>query len=141
MIQSKNTKPNYDRFGRPLLGAHNPSSTAQGTTFGSFANRTAIGGPLTFSSPDTPGMPEPSPLTAWDFLPQGAKLDPSSSMPRCLDASMPSPVTQLESARLGIITEQMKRVAERETHLTAEQVRDEVDAGRMIITANTVHLS
>ncbi len=34
----------------------------------------------------------------------------------------------------------MERVAEREGHLTAEQVRDEVAAGRMIIPANTVHL-
>ncbi len=141
MIQSNNTKQNNDRFGRPQLGAHNPSSMAQGTTPGSFANRTAIGGPLTFSSPDTPGMPEPSPRTAWDFLPPGAKLDPSSSMPRCLDASMPSAITQLENARLGIITDQMKRVAQRETHLTPEQVRDEIAAGRMIIPANTVHLS
>lgn len=50
------------------------------------------------------------------------------------------PVTQLESARLGIVTPQMKRVAERETHLTAEQVRDEVAAGRMVIPANVNHL-
>src|SRR5690606_35717158 len=50
------------------------------------------------------------------------------------------PVTQLESARLGIITPQMKRVAEREPHLTAEQVRDEVAAGRMVIPANIHHL-
>ena len=34
----------------------------------------------------------------------------------------------------------MKRVAEREPHLTAEQIRDEVAAGRMIIPANKVHL-
>jgi phosphomethylpyrimidine synthase len=50
------------------------------------------------------------------------------------------PVTQLESARLGIVTPQMKRVAEREPHLTAEQVRDEVGAGRMVIPANVNHL-
>ena len=50
------------------------------------------------------------------------------------------PITQLESARLGIITPQMKRVAEREKHLTAAQVRDEVAAGRMVIPANKVHL-
>ncbi len=141
MIQSENTQPNNDRFGRPLLGADNPSSTAQGTTPGSFANPTAIGGPLTFSSPDTPGMPEVSSLTAWDFLPPGAECDKSSSAPSCLRAPVPSAVTQLEHARLGIITPQMKRVAEREPHLTAAQVRDEVAAGRMIIPANTVHLS
>ncbi|MCB9838249.1 MAG: phosphomethylpyrimidine synthase [Phycisphaeraceae bacterium] len=52
-----------------------------------------------------------------------------------------TPVTQLESARLGIITPQMERVAQREPHLTAEQIRDEVAAGRMIIPANTTHLT
>jgi len=50
------------------------------------------------------------------------------------------PVTQLEHARLGNITPEMQRVAEREGHLTPEQVRDEVAAGRMIIPANKVHL-
>ncbi|TVQ57681.1 MAG: phosphomethylpyrimidine synthase [Phycisphaerales bacterium] len=49
-------------------------------------------------------------------------------------------MTQLEHARLGKITPQMRRVAERESHLTAEQVRDEIAAGRMIIPANTTHL-
>ena len=34
----------------------------------------------------------------------------------------------------------MRRVAEREPHLTALQVRDEVAAGRMVIPANRVHL-
>ncbi len=51
------------------------------------------------------------------------------------------PITQLEHARLGIITPQMQRVAQREGHLTAEQVRDEVAAGRMVIPANRIHLS
>ncbi len=50
------------------------------------------------------------------------------------------PVTQLECARAGIITPEMRRVAEREPHLTAEQVRVEVAAGRMIVPANKVHL-
>ena len=50
------------------------------------------------------------------------------------------PVTQLEHARLGTVTPQMQRVAEREPHLTAEQVRDEVAAGRMVIPANLNHL-
>ncbi|HED54249.1 MAG TPA: phosphomethylpyrimidine synthase ThiC [Phycisphaerales bacterium] len=49
-------------------------------------------------------------------------------------------MTQLEHARLGIITSEMKRVAEREGHLTPEQVRDEVAAGRMVIPANRNHL-
>ncbi|MFO0830487.1 MAG: phosphomethylpyrimidine synthase [Phycisphaerales bacterium] len=57
------------------------------------------------------------------------------------------PVTQLEHARLGIVTPQMRRVAEREPHFEvlfpgrgAEAVRDEVAAGRMVIPANINHL-
>jgi phosphomethylpyrimidine synthase len=50
------------------------------------------------------------------------------------------PVTQLEQARLGTITPEMRRVAEREPHLDPEQVRDEVAAGRLVIPANKVHL-
>ncbi|HRE89816.1 MAG TPA: phosphomethylpyrimidine synthase [Myxococcota bacterium] len=120
----------------PLRGAHNPSSRAQGTSPGSFANAPDIGGPLTFSSPDTPNMPAPSEKTAWDFMPKDWTFDgvrwhaPAGFVP----------VTQLEHARLGIITPEMRRVAERERHLTPEQVRDEVAAGRLIIPANKVHL-
>jgi phosphomethylpyrimidine synthase len=61
-----------------------------------------------------------------------------------------TPITQLEHARLGIITPQMRRVAERETHFEAlfpgragggaEAVRDEVASGRMVIPANINHL-
>ena len=51
-----------------------------------------------------------------------------------------TPVTQLEHARLGVVTPEMRRVAEREPHLTAEMVRDEVGAGRMVIPANRNHL-
>ncbi|MBX3406636.1 MAG: phosphomethylpyrimidine synthase [Phycisphaeraceae bacterium] len=60
------------------------------------------------------------------------------------------PITQLEHARLGIITPQMRRVAQREPHFetlfpgksggAAEAVRDEVAAGRMVIPANINHL-
>jgi phosphomethylpyrimidine synthase len=123
------------RFGLPLVGG-NPSSRGQGTNPGSFANRADIGGPLSFSSPDTPGMPEPSANTAWDFMPADWKVvdgrwcAPAGFVPR----------TQLEHARLGIVTPQMRRVAEREGHLTPEQVRDEVGAGRMVIPANVNHL-
>lgn len=127
------TRPN---FPLPLRGAINPSSRNEGTSPGSFANAPQIGGPLAFSSPDTPGMPPPSDKTAWDFMPADWKKVDGKWMP-------PEgfvPVTQLEHARLGIVTSEMKRVAERETHLTAEQVRDEVAAGRMIIPANKVHL-
>ena len=110
----------------PTHGAANPSSRGQGTTPGSFALAPEVGGPRTYSSPDTPGMPEPSPRTAWDFnpAPRGAE-----------DA-----VTQLEKARLGVVTPEMKRVAAREPHLSTEQVRDEVAAGRLIVPANRVHL-
>ncbi len=107
----------------PPLGA-NPSSVQAGTNPGSFANPPQIGGPLTFSSPDTPGMPQPSDLTALDFPGEEGR----------------TPVTQLESARAGVITPEMRRVSEREPHLTAEQVRIEVATGRMIIPANRVHL-
>jgi phosphomethylpyrimidine synthase len=156
----------------PPLGL-NPGRSATVTTPGSFARKPVIlpaaRGALTFSSPDTPGMPAPSDKTAWDFLPQGwttseANLErgtrkcevPSSAFPLPNSAvsfiqadgsartvTYPqefTPITQLEHARLGIITPQMQRVAEREGHLTAEQVRDEVAAGRMVIPANTVHL-
>src|SRR5438874_11228325 len=49
-------------------------------------------------------------------------------------------MTQLEAARTGLITEQMQFVAQRED-LAAELIRDEVARGRMVIPANTVHLS
>jgi phosphomethylpyrimidine synthase len=58
------------------------------------------------------------------------------------------PITQLECARMGIVTPQMRRVAEREPHFEtlfpghgAVAVRDEVAAGRMVIPANIHHLS
>lgn len=121
----------------PWRGAANPSSRAEGTNPGSFANPSDIGGPLTFSSPDAPGMPAPSSKTAWDFLP----ADWTRTGPTLAQAPAGFvPVTQLEQARLGIVTPQMRRVAERERHLRAEQVRDEVAAGRLIIPANKVHL-
>ena len=118
----------------PLRGAANPSSAGQGTTPGSFAAAPDVGGPLTFASPDTPGMPAPSEKTAWDFNPR-----PRDASPR-RGAQQHQAVTQLEKARLGMTTPEMRRVADREPHLTAEQVRVEVAAGRMIIPANTVHL-
>ena len=118
----------------PQLGG-NPSSLRQGTTPGSFALPSQLGGPRSFASPDTPGMPQPSEKTAWDFMPSDWKLAGGRWTP---PAGF-QPVTQLEHARLGAITPEMRRVAEREPHLTAEQVRDEVAAGRMVIPANRVH--
>ncbi|MCA9081640.1 MAG: phosphomethylpyrimidine synthase ThiC, partial [Planctomycetaceae bacterium] len=158
----------------PPLG-QNPSTTAAGTTPGSFAKRPEIKpgaeGRYTYASPDTPGMPEPSDNTAWNFLPEGWStatqspgFDTSQSAPQCPSTASTGPLakheflqsdgttrivhcpadftpsTQLEHARLGIITPEMQRVAEREPHLTPAQVRDEVAAGRMVIPANKVHL-
>jgi len=152
----------------PLLGAGNPG-TAGVTTPGSFANRSRVGTPWTFSSPDTPGMPPPSDKTAWDFLPDGWTTEIADGPFAIADCRIRlhsalgtrqltiiehangasravlyprdfTAITQLEHARLGNITPQMRRVAEREEHLTAEQVRDEVAAGRMVIPANINHL-
>jgi phosphomethylpyrimidine synthase len=115
--------------------------------------RADVGGPLSFSSPDTPGMPPPSPCTAWNFLPSGWTIEPCDDGCRghgredgrpvraVPPAGADAAVTQLEHARLGVVTSQMRRVAEREPHLTPEQVRDEVAAGRMIIPANVVHVN
>src|SRR5262245_44545285 len=50
------------------------------------------------------------------------------------------PITQLELARAGDMTPEMKFVAEREG-VEPELVRDEVAAGRMVIPANKVHLT
>ncbi len=120
----------------PLHGALNPSTRGVGTTPGSFALAPDLGGPRGFSSPDTPGMPAPSPKTAWDFLPPGwQKKGDFAVAPQGF-----VPITQLEHARLGLVTPEMRRVAQREPHLTVEQVRDEVAAGRLIILANRVHL-
>ncbi len=172
------------RLAPPLAGALNPGRTPNVTTPGSFALPPDVGGPRMFASPDTPGMPPPSDMTAWDFLPDGWKVErlhtsippasiPPASKPACasracgcgattatttfttargdtLRVTYPAgftPVTQLEHARLGIVTPQMRRVAEREPHFDVlfpgrgpEAVRDEVAAGRMVIPANINHL-
>jgi phosphomethylpyrimidine synthase len=49
-------------------------------------------------------------------------------------------MTQIESARRGVITPEMEYVAKREL-LAPELIRDEVAAGRMVIPANVVHLT
>src|SRR5213592_1557886 len=49
-------------------------------------------------------------------------------------------MTQIESARKGVITDEMRFVAARED-LDAELIRDEVARGRMVLPANTVHLT
>ena len=160
-----NAKPEL-RCPLPPLG-QNPSTLAQGTAPASFARcpvlRPAAAGALTFSSPDTPGMPPLPERTAWDFLPEGWSSEEiatagstcgqfasaqgeatfrqgDGTFRRVVFPAGFAPSTQLEAARLGIVTPQMRRVAEREPHLTPEQVRDEVAAGRMVIPANKVHL-
>jgi len=133
----------------PKIEGSDPSSTHAGTTPGSFARAPKIAagraGALTFASPDTPGMPLPSEKTAWDFMPPDWMLRPGFDLNyESADAwKAPAgfePSTQLEFARLGIVTPEMHRVAEHEQHLTAAQIRDEVAAGRMVIPANKQHL-
>ncbi|MEZ4371042.1 MAG: hypothetical protein R3B07_09450 [Polyangiaceae bacterium] len=54
-------------------------------------------------------MPAPSDKTAWDFMPAGwSKQGDSWVAPAGF-----TPVTQLEHARLGTITPEMKRVSAR----------------------------
>src|SRR2546423_15072417 len=107
-------------YALPPIGDH-PSTDRQGTTPGSFANRGRVGTPWAFSSPDTPGMPQPSELTAMDF--RDAARDRAYK-------------TQLEAAPDGRVTPEIKRVALREPHLSPEQIRVEVAAGRMSIPAH-----
>ena len=152
-----------------LPPAHANPGTAGVTTPGSFANRARIApgtaGAATFSSPDTPGMPPLPTRTAWDFLPEGWTMElhepgepvlqvkpgpdvlpfyteEAGGGTRVVRVPQPfTPSTQLEHARLGIVTPEMERVAQREPHLTPEQVRDEVAAGRMVIPANRIALT
>ena len=94
--------------------------------------------PAIFISPDSPGMPAPSDKTAWDFMPADWRRSDDGmkwSAPEAFE-----PATQLEHARLGIVTPEMKRAADRDSHLTPEQIRYEIAAGRMVIPANRIHL-
>src|SRR5262245_41690975 len=117
------------RFRPPIHGAGNPGRTPGVTTPGSFALAPDIGGPLMFASPATSGMPHPSDKTAWDFMPEGWLVETLDAQPLPPPASSPcmacesvvysdsrgltrritpptgfTPVTQLEHARLGIVT-------------------------------------
>src|SRR5438477_1716855 len=49
-------------------------------------------------------------------------------------------MTQLEAARAGLVTPEMRRVAEREC-ASPELIRDEVARGRLVIPANIRHLA
>ena len=156
-VDPKGTTPS-SKFRIPLRGGMNPGRQAGVTTPGSFALAPDVGGPLMFASPDTPGMPAPSTKTAWDFLPEGWSVERGTGHRAPTDCEAVefttargerlrviypktfTPITQLESARLGIITPEMHRVSQREPHLSPAQVRDEVAAGRMVIPANINHL-
>ena len=118
----------------PHLGG-DPSARA-GHDAGQLRATRRVGGPRSFSSPDTPGMPR----RRKDRLGLHAGATGGRSDGRWTPPAGFEPVTQLEHARLGTVTPEMRRVAEREPHLTPEQVRDEVAAGRMVIPANRVHL-
>ena len=81
----------------------------------------------------------------WRALPDGERLaepaHPEHAPANAYAFAAPDgfePITQLEHARLGTVTPEMRRVAEREKHLTPEQVRDEVAAGRddVVISAH-----
>src|SRR3989337_2102574 len=50
------------------------------------------------------------------------------------------PITQIQYARRGVITDAMRRVAERE-ELPPEVVQDEVARGRMVVPTNVNHLA
>jgi len=49
-------------------------------------------------------------------------------------------MTQLEAARKGVVTPEMRRVAAREC-VAPELIRDEVARGRLVIPANVRHLA
>jgi phosphomethylpyrimidine synthase len=90
------TKTTNRSFTLPPQG-DNPSTDREGTNPASFANRGQVGTAYTYSSPDTPGMPGVSDITAMDF-----------AAPRDVEGK-----TQLEEARIGIVTPQMSPRANR----------------------------
>ena len=101
-------------------------------------NPPQLGRPLAFSSPDTPGMPPPSRADGLGLhAARTGRGDATAAgaRPRASSRSRSSSTRGSASSR-----REMHRVAEREPHLTPEQVRDEVAAGRMVIPANKVHL-
>lgn len=107
----------------PELG-NNPSTDEEGTNPGAFSKEPGVGSPVPFSSHDSQEMPKPSDTSASDWENEPGR----------------EPVTQLEHARAGNITPEMKRIAEKEQHLSPEQIRTEVAEGRMIVPANKNHL-
>ena len=119
---SDTTRPRPPRARRPAASPTARTSAGRSPS----ARRTPPGCRSRRRRPPGTSSPKAGPAT---------KRRASPSHPRAS-----SPITQLEHARLGTVTPEMLRVAEREPHLTAEQVRDEIAAGRMVIPANRVHL-
>src|SRR5262249_59705306 len=103
------TRPERRAWQLPPVGG-NPSSSAQGTSPGSFAARARIGSAIPFGSPDAPGMPAPSERTAWDFMPPDWKYLGSRWVP---PAGF-TPATQLKFARPGRVTPQVRPHAQRD---------------------------
>src|SRR3989442_5606210 len=78
------------------------------------------------------------PLSERRLRKQVGPADPSN-LTRVMPAEG-SAMTQLEAARKGLITPEMRRVAQREA-ATPELIRDEVARGRLVIPANVRHLA
>jgi phosphomethylpyrimidine synthase len=56
-----------------------------------------------------------------------------------LTGSPDNMATQLQASKTGMITDEVKSIAQAE-NLSAELVRDEIAAGRLVIPANRLHL-
>jgi phosphomethylpyrimidine synthase len=78
-------------------------------------------------------------LTTWGSAVGLSLRNPSLARQGLWESELMSE-TQLQAARAGELTPEMKFVAERES-LSPELVRREVAAGRMVIPANKVHLA
>ena len=75
-------------YSLPPLG-DNPSTEKQGTTPGSFAQKRRVGTPYAFSSPDMPGMPGVSEITAMDFARVQDREGLTQLEERALESSRP----------------------------------------------------
>ena len=80
------------------------------------------------------GFPDCDDRAGFAGFSRSPSLPGTTRLPGCVE------LTQLESARQGIITPEMLFVAQRED-LEPELIRSEVARGRMVIPANTVHLT
>ena len=131
-------------FGAPALRTESSFSGGPALRAGSSAS----GGPALRAGPSTSLHHPPSPTPSGS---ESRTTQFSTARNQLLRVTCPAsftPITQLEHARLGIVTPQMRRVAEREPHFDTlfpgkgpEAVRDEVAAGRLVIPANINHLA